>query len=120
MNPKVTWDAGQLSRPSPASQSKGSNISLLPLPKSPAPSIPSVRYDPGERPSTVIITRIRGRWIAQTCTDGNTDGLADLAGPLEVIIEVGTVRWMVAKSDILRPIFLADGNASKTCPSRSK
>jgi len=42
VNPDLKWDAGQLSRPSLASQSKGSNISLIPLPKSAAPSIASV------------------------------------------------------------------------------
>jgi len=118
MNPNVTWDAGQLSRPSRASLSEGSSNAAMLLPKSPSPSVESAPYDSGKRPSTVIRKKIQGRWIAQTCTDGNSDGLADFAGPLEVIIEGSTMRWMVAKSDMLGPIFLADGNASESTQLR--
>ena len=118
MNPNVTWDAGQLSRPSLASQSEDSRNATMLLPKSAAPSIASVPYVPGERPATVIRKRIQGRWIAQTFTVHNSDGLADLAGPLEVIIEGSTMRWMVATWDMLGPVFLADGNASESTQLR--
>jgi len=114
VNPNVTWDAGQLGRPSPASQSGDSSNAAMLLPKSAAPSIASAPYVPGERPETVIRKRIQGRWIAQSFTDCNNDELADLADQVEVIIEGSTMRWMVAKSDMRAPIFLADRNASES------
>jgi len=67
MNPNVTWDAGQLSRPSLASQSEDSSNAAMLLPKSAAPSIANVPYTPATHHDVWIVTdRVTNRgcdWI---------------------------------------------------------
>ncbi len=108
MNPDLKWDAGPLSGPTLAGPNKGSSISLVPLPLSLAPSVTSVPYVPGEQPETVIRKRIQGRWIAQVCTQGDSNELAQWNEPLEIHIEGNTMMYMVGKENLTGPILLSE------------